>query len=66
VKLLIVLSILLVPPIILATLLWWRIGDTWADNEHKRFKDKPRPTGPDAPRVIPSFNNAPPSDQSTP
>ncbi len=24
------------------TLLWWRVGDQWADEEHKRFR-----TGPD-------------------
>lgn len=32
------------------TLIWWRIADNWADEEHKRFKTK-APTGP-GPRVV--------------
>ncbi|MBS0190112.1 MAG: hypothetical protein U0573_01160 [Phycisphaerales bacterium] len=23
------------------TLWWWKLGDAWADAEHKRFKPKP-------------------------
>lgn len=61
-KVLLVLSILLVPLIILATLAWWRIGDNWADNEHKRFKDKQQDPDAPGPRVISSFNTAPHSD----
>jgi hypothetical protein len=25
----------------LFTLWWWKIGDKWADAEHRRFQDKP-------------------------
>ncbi|MFT5424133.1 MAG: hypothetical protein ACI89L_001926 [Phycisphaerales bacterium] len=57
-RLLLVLSILLVPLIIIGTLAWWRIGDQWADNEHKRFKDKSAHTGR-GPRVIAPFVAAP-------
>jgi hypothetical protein len=31
-------------------IIWWRIADQWADEEHKRFKDKPD-DGP-APTVV--------------
>jgi 4-hydroxybenzoate polyprenyltransferase len=30
------------------TLIWWRLADRWADDEHKRFKSKGGP----AERVI--------------
>jgi hypothetical protein len=32
------------------TIAWWRIGDQWADSEHKKFHAK-EPKGP-APTVI--------------
>jgi len=63
-KLLIVLSVLLVPLIIVGTLAWWRIGDHWADNEHKRFKEKPRPGGTEGPRVIAPFSPTDPPDNA--
>lgn len=25
-------------------LVWWRLGDRWADSEHKRFKPRPGQT----------------------
>lgn len=31
------------------TLVWWRLADTWADSEHKRFKGK---GGPPVERVV--------------
>ena len=41
---------------VLITLVWWRMGDQWADEEHKRLPIKrtgPIGTqGPDAPRVV--------------
>ncbi len=45
------------------TLAWWKIGDQWADGEHKRFGpkdvDRQHPTPDDAPvtdepRVVPT------------
>lgn len=33
-----VLVVLLGPPF---TLWWWKLGDKWADGEHKRFHAKP-------------------------
>lgn len=41
------------------TLIWWRVGDAWADAEHKRFKRSGgKPSGP-TPIVI--RRDAPPS-----
>lgn len=39
---------------VIITLIWWRMGDQWADEKYKRLpKRKPgAPAGPDAPRVI--------------
>ncbi len=34
------------------TLAWWKIGDQWADGEHKRFG--PKDADRQQPRVIPS------------
>ena len=31
------------------TLIWWRIADRWADDEHKRFKARPRDRAGSAP-----------------
>lgn len=37
----------------LLTLVWWRVGDQWADEEHKRLPTRGRNTSAgDAPRVI--------------
>ncbi|MCW5775226.1 MAG: hypothetical protein KIS87_02095 [Phycisphaeraceae bacterium] len=36
-------------------LLWWKIADQWADEEHKRFGRTKPPEGP-APRVVHGFN----------
>ncbi|MCL4222009.1 MAG: hypothetical protein KJZ65_11650 [Phycisphaerales bacterium] len=32
----------------LLTLLWWRVGDQWADEEHKRFRAGPDDGAPGA------------------
>lgn len=47
---LLALSALLAVLLGIGTLAWWRVGDNWADSEHKKFKPKER-TGP-GPRVI--------------
>jgi len=45
------------------TLIWWRLGDAWADAEHKRFKHDPtRRTGP-GPTII--RNPPPPPSESS-
>ncbi len=31
-------------------LIWWRLADRWAEDEHKRFK--PREDGGPAPKVV--------------
>lgn len=42
------------------TLIWWRLGDAWADGEHKRFKPGPdQPPGP-GPTVIRNPPKPPP------
>lgn len=38
--------------LVVATLAWWRIGDQWADAEHKKFAAKPRDPNAPKPRVI--------------
>ena len=53
----IVLGVILGIATTVLTLVWWKVGDNWADAEHKRFKGKaPRSDGP-APTVI---RSAPP------
>ena len=41
------------------TIAWWRIGDQWADSEHKKFHAK-EPTGP-GPTIIRLDDDAPSS-----
>ncbi|MEZ6317190.1 MAG: hypothetical protein R3B49_00350 [Phycisphaerales bacterium] len=36
----------------IGTLAWWRIGDQWADAEHKRFTPKNEPPSADGPVVL--------------
>ncbi|GIK18599.1 MAG: hypothetical protein DYG93_06355 [Leptolyngbya sp. PLA2] len=36
-------------------LLWWKIADQWADEEHRRFGRTKPPEGP-APRVVRGFD----------
>ena len=36
----------------IGTLAWWRIGDQWADAEHKRFASKPEPGAGEGPVVL--------------
>ena len=38
----------------IGTLAWWRVGDNWADAEHKKFQPKAK-SGP-GPQVIKSTN----------
>ena len=47
---LLALSALLAILLGIGTLAWWRVGDNWADSEHKKFGQKER-TGP-GPRVM--------------
>ncbi|MFG0307097.1 MAG: hypothetical protein ACF8Q5_12875 [Phycisphaerales bacterium JB040] len=47
---LLALSALLAVLLGIGTLAWWRVGDTWADSEHKKFGPRER-TGP-GPRVM--------------
>ncbi len=48
----------------LGTLIWWRVGDQWADAEHKKFAPKrDRMHGAD-PTVIRGFNTD--NDDTTP
>ncbi len=37
-------------------LLWWKIADQWADEEHRRFGRTKPPEGP-APRVVRGFDS---------
>jgi|GEM_PF-1851671 len=53
---LLALSALLAVLLGIGTLAWWRVGDNWADSEHKKFKPKER-TGP-GPRVIGPIGDA--------
>lgn len=39
----------------IGTLIWWRVGDQWADAEHKKFG--PRANSADAPKVIQGFDD---------
>jgi hypothetical protein len=46
------------------TIVWWRVGDIWADEEHKRFRggdDEPDPqhAGPMVVRGFDSTNDRP-------
>lgn len=47
-----VFCVVLLVVLTLLTVAWWKIGDQWADAEHKRFgpKDADREQG--APRVV--------------
>ena len=42
-----ILSIILAIITGVLTIIWWRVGDIWADEEHKRFKagDEHHPSG---------------------
>ena len=43
------------------TLIWWRVGDQWADAEHKKFGSRQTRSRADAPKVIQGFDE---QDQS--
>jgi len=52
----IILSVVLAFGAGIGTLVWWKVGDQWADAEHKKFGAGPRePKGPD-PTVITGFD----------
>lgn len=36
----IVLGLLLGVGLVIGTVLWWRVGDQWADGEHKKFASR--------------------------
>ncbi|MCL4740781.1 MAG: hypothetical protein KJZ54_01105 [Phycisphaerales bacterium] len=46
-------------------LLWWKIADQWADEEHKRFGRTKAPEGP-APRVVRGFDSPASADPAAP
>ncbi len=46
-------------------LLWWKIADQWADEEHKRFGRTKPPEGP-APRVVRGFDAPPGATTAAP
>lgn len=49
----------------IGTLIWWRVGDQWADAEHKKFGPRRGAGSPDEPTVISGFGAAdvsPPDD----
>ena len=46
------------------TVLWWRIGDQWADDEYKRFgHGGGGPGGGEGPRVIQRFDASADTDR---
>lgn len=39
------------------TLIWWKVGDQWADSEHKKFGQRRDRSDADGPTVIHGYDN---------
>ena len=53
---LVILTVVIAILTAIITLIWWKVGDQWADEEHKKFgSGKDIPKGP-PPEVIKDFN----------
>lgn len=52
----IVFSIILCVVGAVLTIIWWRVGDIWADEENKRFKTKERGEPGDGATIIRGFH----------
>jgi len=48
------------------TLIWWRVGDQWADAEHKKFGPRRDRTEGAAPTVIRGFDGDKPDSNPSP
>lgn len=55
-----VLSVILALGAGFGTLIWWKVGDQWADAEHKKFGPRQDQPSDHAPRVIHGFDDDPP------
>lgn len=40
------------------TLIWWKVGDQWADAEHKKFAPRQNRSVDDAPTVIHGYDES--------
>ncbi|MFI4898382.1 MAG: hypothetical protein ACIARR_11210 [Phycisphaerales bacterium JB059] len=52
-----ILSVILALGAGFGTLIWWKVGDQWADAEHKKFGPRSNQTRAEAPRVIHGFDD---------
>ncbi len=53
----IILSLVLCVVGAVLTIIWWRVGDIWADEEHKRFKGSDDSETASGATVIKSFDS---------
>ena len=66
----IIFSVILAIIAAVLTIVWWRVGDIWADEEHKRFRGGDDEADPErtGPMIIRGFDSTadrpqPPSDR---